>query len=80
MKSIGGSSGLVPTVIVWTALLPGSILPIYLVPVTLMADTGREHRIRKTMQLIVMRDRAREPENDFTSEHLHIILLHTYYH
>jgi hypothetical protein len=66
------------TVIEWTALLPGAILPVYFVPITLMADAGRGHRIRKTIHPIAIRDRIREPEKGFISGHLHIILLHTY--
>jgi hypothetical protein len=78
MRSIGGSVGLVLTVIVWTALLPGAILPTYFVPDTLIADAGRGHRIRKTIQLIVMMERTRETETCFTSGQLLIIILHAY--
>jgi hypothetical protein len=75
---MGGSVGLLLTVIVWTALLPGAIVPEYTDPPTLMAATGSEHRIRRAIHPIVMRDRVRESEKGFTSGQLLIILLHTY--
>jgi hypothetical protein len=45
-------------VIVWTAVLPGAILPVYIDPPTLMAVAGRGHRIKKIIHPIVMIDRV----------------------
>jgi hypothetical protein len=43
---------------VWTALLPGAIVPEYTDPETLIAAAGRGHRIKKIIHPIVMRDRV----------------------
>jgi hypothetical protein len=55
---MGGSAGVVLMVIVWTAELPGAILPIYSDPPTFMAAAGRGHRIKKTRHPIMMRDKV----------------------
>jgi len=43
-----------------------------------MAATGKQHRMRKTIHPIVIRDRIWVPARGFTSGHLHIIVNHTY--
>jgi hypothetical protein len=44
-------------VIVWTALLPGAILPVYIDPPTLIAAAGSGKRIKKIRHTIVTIDR-----------------------
>jgi hypothetical protein len=78
MRSIGGSLEMVPTVIVCTAVLPEAILPVNFVPVTLMPAAGREHRIKKTINPMVRRDRACVLDPGFISGQLHIIIPHAY--
>jgi hypothetical protein len=59
---MGESSGLMLTVIVWTALLPGAMLPTYFDPDTLIADADRGHSIKKTRQMIVIIGSIRETD------------------
>jgi hypothetical protein len=54
---MGRSFSLVLTFIVWTAVLPGAMLPTYTDPPTLMAVTGRGDIIKMIIHPKIMRDR-----------------------